>query len=398
MFIITNIGFSFSEPGVISGMMSEITPELTMRLGSAAAEVSPRIAVACSPSAVCRVLLNSFCAGAVSCGARITEVDAEFFAEFCHISRKHSFDLAVFIENDRGSLRIRLSDKFGLPISRALSREIESANDKHCNWSDSEITAPNGIFGAHDAYAESLSDGLDLRGLRISVDGKGRSAETLRRALFLSGAVLTSSSENVPVLSVSQDGMLLQLRDEGFLWHDSAHAQAILAFIHFLSGGRELAVFPFTPGIIEQIAGEFGGQILRIGRDDRARDVFVSQNSFRDALEGGMLLCSYLAETGEALSSLSVNIPDFTLISREISLKGDRGNVLNALAKTPDGLHKESVGCLRICADGGWVSISPSRSRSSLRITGEGMSEEIASELCNLFVEKARALDTSRQK
>ena len=389
--------FSFEESGIIDGAMNEITPEFIMRLGFASASVEHRILVAYSNCAVCRLLANSFIAGAASCGAQITEADAEIYSVMCYISRAYIFNLAVFIEYDNGGLKIRMTDKFGLPLPRTLCKKIQLSSSAHERAPISDIHAPKGIAGVPDMYAEELSGRYNLGGMRLSVEGKSKSSEILRSCLRRSGAVLVSSAERVPVFSVSEDGMSLQFRDEKSEWYDAGHAQAILAFLHFLSGSRELAVFPSAPAISEQIADDFGGRVLRIGRDDGARDTFITHNSFHDAISAVLFICSYLKNRKKTLSEISVNIPSFTLISREVNLNKDRKAILDAIAKSRDGLHKEQAGCLRVCADGGWVSISPSRSKSSLRITGEGVSEEIASELCNLFVEKALTFDSSLQ-
>ena len=44
----------------------------------------------------------------------------------------------------------------------------------------------------------------------------------------------------------------------------------------------------------------------------------------------------------------------------------------------------------------GWVWLSPLTRRSALRVVGEGPDMELAAELCDFYVKKARALDKGR--
>ncbi|MBQ5777469.1 MAG: hypothetical protein IIV97_01490, partial [Oscillospiraceae bacterium] len=205
-------------------------------------------------------------------------------------------------------------------------------------------------------------------------------------------------SENVPTFSVSSDGLSLQLRDEKGRWFDSAHTTALVALLSFESGKSQLAVPPDSPSVLEQIAAEYNGKILRIGRDHGARELFLSQNILCDAFGCAIFISSELSKRKSPLSSLMNLIPDFTLISREISVSGDRSQLLLRLSDMCEGFHRENSGSLRVCADGGWVNILPARKRRFLKITGEGMNEEIASELCNIFVEKTIKADFPHDK
>lgn len=390
----------FNELNAISGGVSEITPELAMKLGYAAAGTASRIAVGYSDHSVCRLLASAFIAGAGSAGARITETDAGFFAVASFIARSYLFNLTVFIENDGGRLRIRMIDKYGLPIERETERQIEyfasRGNLRRAGVAD--VVMPKNITGAKEAFALSAAKRGSLDGFPVAVDGKSPAAEVLRYVLTASGCETTVPRRGVVVLAVSDDGEKLSIRDEDEHWYDDGHAVALLSLVHFLTGERELAVAATAPSVIEQIASEFDGRIMRIGRDYGAREIFFSQRVLTDAASSAVFLCTFLAESGTTVNELNDRLPPFTLISREISVAGDRRQILSRLAEDSDGLHKENTGELRVCADGGWVSISPARSKSALRITGEGMNEEIASELCDLYIEKTRFLDKRGQK
>ncbi len=390
----------FNELNAISGGISEITPELAMELGYTVGEVAERVAVGYSSHSICKLLSNAFIAGAGSSGVQITETDAGFFAAAAHIARTFLFNLTVFFENDGGRLRVRMIDKYGLPIERELQRRIEFYAHRAASprAGAADTVMPKSITGAQEAFSLSAAKKGKLDGFSVSVIGKSAAADALRYALSVSGARVVPVKSGLLAFAISDDGEKLRIKDEDEQWYDDGHTIALLSLVHFSSGEQELAVPASAPSVTEQIAAEFDGRIMRIGRDNGAREIFLSQSVLTDAASSAVFLCSFLSETGDEVRRLMRQIPPFTLISREISVASDRAGLLSRLADGISGLHKENTGELRVCADGGWVNISPARSKSALRITGEGINEEIASELCNLYIEKALSIDKTSHK
>ncbi|MBR5543741.1 MAG: hypothetical protein IKU65_06575 [Oscillospiraceae bacterium] len=385
----------FDENGEICGSSSEITPELLMKLGFATAKTATRIAVGYSECTLCKLLANAFITGAASSGAQVTEVDASIFAVASYIARSYLFNLTVFIENDKSSFRIRMADRFGLPIGKTTRRQIEGCirSKKVFRAALSDIVMPKNITGSREVFESSVAKRETDSTFPVSVSGKGIASQILRNILTLSGYDLAPEHSERISLSVSDDGTSLRICDEGGHWYDDGHVDAILAFVFFSSGARSLAVRADAPGILEQIADSFGGKILRIGRDSGANECFLSQNVLCDAFSSAVTLCNFLSENDISVREIVGKLPDFTLISKEVNLAGNISRILSKIANAEDGLFKESIASLRVCTDGGWVNIRPSRMRGALHITGEGANEEIASELCNLFVERARELD-----
>ena len=390
----------FDESGTISGVISEITPEFSMILGHAASSVSERISVSGSDNGVCKLLANAFIAGAGSGGAHVTELDAGIFSISAFYARSFLFNLTFFFESDNGRIRIRVADKFGLTIDRATQRRLEDEMKKseHFRFGDSDIPMPKSISGAQESFISVLSKDLIRHPFPVSVEPRNRASSILKSILKAVGCRIVPPTKDVLSLSSSDDGTRLFVCDETERFYDDGHILALLALIYFGSGENALAV-PFSaPSVMEQIAAENDGRILRINRDPGARELFAEQKLLSDAASGALFLCHYLSETGVRACELFDKLPSFTLVSREVSVNRSRRAVLSYLAEVDDGMHKEKTDGLRICADGGWINIAPSHSKSALRITGEGMSEEIASELCNLFVEKTRFIDKNISK
>lgn len=386
----------FDEFGEICGNSDKINTELSLRLGIACAEQFPRICVGVSDCTMSKLLAGAFISGAASAGAQITELGASFFAASAYIARTYLFNLMVFFENDGCRLCIRITDKFGLTLEKALRDEIESWTNasKRRPAGISDVILPKAISESTEIFTSSLVSQGKLDSITISVSGTSAAADALTKTLSLSGCEIVKPQKGICDLSVSDDGMRLFLRDENEHLHDDSHVIAACTRIFFDSGAKEIATFPDSPGILEQIASEYGGRILRIGRDAGARELFLSQNVLTNAISNAVLILSYLSEKKISAAQLFSTLPDFTLISREIGVKNDRRRLIDTIEAACSDMYREHIGPLRVCADGGWVNISSARSGSSLRITGEGANEEIASELCNLFIERASHTDS----
>ncbi len=391
---------SFDESGEICGGAHEITPELAMKLGRACAELDARIAVGYSDCTLCKLLASGFISGAASSGAQITELGPSFFASVSFLARAYLFNLMVFFENDSQHLCIRITDKFGLPIEASMQRQIEAATAKTNIPSAGvcDVIMPKTISDSASAFISALKKRGALSGFSVSVSGNSMASDALRKVLVASGCEILEPQPGICELSVSDDGMKLFIRDEEEHWHDEGHTSALCVLIHFRSGKRELAVAPDSPSVFEAIAEKYNGKILRIGRDNGAKEIYFTQNLFSNAIASALAILIYLNSEEKSLFDLASELPEFTLVSREVSLKTDRKKLLKSLEESCSDMYSEHIGALRVCADGGWINIHPSRSSARLQITGEGFNEEIASELCSLFVERAESFDSSESK
>ena len=390
----------FDEFGEICGGADKITVDLAMTLGRASAGVAARIAVGYSDCTLCRLLAGAFVSGAAAAGAQVTELGSCFYASAAHLSRTYLFNLMVFFENDGHGLSVRITDKYGLPIDDSTKSKLEKlANGSLPRYVGiSDVIMPKSITGTLEVFTASMAKKGALTHFKVSVSGHSTAAQTLKNVLAACGAEITSSKHGICELSVSDDGMKLFLRDENGLWHDDAHTSIAAMLLHFLSDEHALAVPSDAPGIAERIASEYNGQVFRIGRDSAAREIYASQEVLCNAIGDAVSLLGYISTKKTTAAKLFSQLPEFTLISREVGLRGNRKALLEKLSDACRDMYSENTGSLRICTDGGWVNIRPSHSATSLRITGEGMSEEIASELCNLFVEKTSSIDNSPDK
>jgi mannose-1-phosphate guanylyltransferase/phosphomannomutase len=148
-----------------------------------------------------------------------------------------------------------------------------------------------------------------------------------------------------------------------------------------------------APAALDGLARGYGARVLRLGRDREADTLWVGRPRLRDGVFMGARLCAYLAERGERLAGLRRYLPRFALVTREVSLNGDRGAVMRMLLRGSAGTPRETSSGLRLETELGFVTISPLRDRSALRIRTESFNEETAEELCAEFERRARQAD-----
>ena len=167
----------------------------------------------------------------------------------------------------------------------------------------------------------------------------------------------------------------------------------LLCFIELEQGGGAVAVPDAAPAVIGQIAAEWQGRALRLGRDGQeALELYRHQIWMRDALFAAVRICSRMALTGSPLEELIAQLPRFALRTREVPLTGDRGSLMQVLAQEgilPQG-GEEGV---HISSGQGWVYLVPLVRRPSLRIIAQGYTAETARSLCDFYVKKISALD-----
>jgi mannose-1-phosphate guanylyltransferase/phosphomannomutase len=390
---------AFIEAGAISGMANiDITPELCAGVGLAAAGCGMRVGVGSTGDAVCDMLKSALVSGLCSAGAQVTEIDVRFAAAAVYVAKSYMFNLTVFIESNKDTVNIRFFDRLGMPLSGEARRGIEtrmlSGEARRCDING--IIKPKLVTGAGEAYAASLLRHGALRGFSAAVSGDSAASDTLRSVLVMSGCRIVPERSGVITLTVYEDGTALIVSDENGFVPERCQMPALIALAYFMSGERQLAVSGEAPNALEHIAAEFGGKILRLGRDGAAAEEKYAREAIMcDGIAAAVFLCEFLHKNKTRLGELRAKLPEFFTKSCEVMINHDRGRVMRAVSESCRYMHREADNGLKICADGGWVHLSPSETRQAIRITGEGMSQEIAEELCIEFCDKTRGIDNA---
>ena len=129
------------------------------------------------------------------------------------------------------------------------------------------------------------------------------------------------------------------------------------------------------------------GELCRNLSSSADRDRFIL--SF-DAVGAIIKLSDYLNTTGERLSELRHEIPDFSILRAEIPCReGEKGRIIKSLSEEE---HAELTEGVRITSENGSVLIIPHGSKPVCRIIAEGKKEEFSEEIAAEFGDKIKRI------
>jgi mannose-1-phosphate guanylyltransferase/phosphomannomutase len=391
-------GVAFAD-GMITGFPQiDLTPETCMRLGACAASVienSGEVGIAWHGGDAARIAALAFESGVCAAGVNAVTCDADFPAALAHVAASKRFPISVFVTRREDALQISFFDADGVPITRETQRKIESltARGDAPLAETGRMGQSRHIGGTGELYAASATGTVSGgEPLRISVTCGGAAADMLRRALTAAGcAVSADIAPGVPNLSIDEDGFRLSAVDENGTPLPYGRLLGILLRLEALDGGKEAALPYCAPAALDEHAKELGLRLLRIGRDDGARELYARQLFTRDGVFAAVRLIGGMRIHKASLKDLAEQTPAFFERSHIVSVDGDRGRIMRELVNSH--CDAELVEGFRARSGSGWVHVSPMAGRSALRVTAESASTEAAAELCDFYSHLAKNID-----
>lgn len=368
----------FDENSDISGDLSEISPEVCLRIGAALGNEGTT-AVGYAGGPVAETLAAALSCGIRSVGSDVIRHDGRFLAEASFAAELYGSEISAFVDGLGESIRIHITGKNRTPPSRETERKLNKAvRADYAPQNKERFGKERFAIGAGLAYEGSLWKAAEGKA-QIRVAPDHLPGEILREILARKGC-MDLSGRKACLLGTSADGTSLRVADENGHMLENETITALLALIHFREGNRSLAL-PFdAPQAIEILAQRLGTRIFRRGRDDEY-DVCVKDSLFlSDAILAGIMLCNYLARTGKTVSELCGELPVFRVMTKNTFYTGDRGALMRSFSMIAN--QRELGDGIRFPLRNGWVHVAPSNSKPLIRIISESVSAEAAEELC----------------
>jgi len=390
-------GLRFSGGGTMRGEASTLlTPEACFAIGSALGTAG-RVGISSSGEPSSRLAARALACGVSAAGGFALELDSTFESAASFSADLYGLDRTVFVRQSDQSLTLRVYGSRGLKLTREEERGIESTlrsgEQRRSPTRVGDMTTASGTIEAYISAAATWGDLGTTPTSAAHIHGSSGANRALKRALEQMGVRLATHSWGVPVFETARGGMTLRAEDEEGHTLEPEHLLAILVMLEFEAGAKSIAVPYAAPIALDLLAGSFGGNILRIGRDKGAEHLYYRRPYLRDGVFAACRLVGTMAASGESLHELSQRAPLFQTAQRELAIKGDRAAVMQAFAAGLDKEETELVQGVRLPTSGGWVHISPASGRSVLKIHSEGMSMEAAEEICIDFAKRLEALD-----
>ncbi len=389
----------FSEGGALMGTLGEeLTPETLLALGALLGEwgqVGLGWAGGNGAGMLARAALSGICAA----GGSVLAGDAPCPSAHSWLTRYYQLPVSLFVQQDGDAVRLRLFGPDGLPLDRSAQRKLEGAliRGEGSRVPAVRVGALETVAGVRSGYAreaERLSrlSTLPLRPTAVRVE-RGPVNDILAAALSALGCEVSREAiRGRPAFSSEAEGFGLSAWDEEGEAISSDRLLVLLTRIDMEHGAKQVALPPWAPAAADTVARHFGGEILRLGRDDGAMELWRKSPWLWDALFAACRLCSRLGVTGESLRQLDRSVPRFSTVRGEIPLRSGRGKVMEECLHDHPAARREGEGT-RIPVGAGWVYLVPMSRRSALRVIAEATDTEAARELCQLYEEKIREWD-----
>lgn len=390
----------FSAGGALRGIVGEeLTPETLLALGSLLGE-REQVGIGWDGGSGAAMLARAAGCGVTAAGGTAFMCDAPCASAGAWLGRYYKLPVTLFVQQDGDSAELRLLGRDGLPLVRAEQRKIEGAL---LRGEGSRVTAMRvgrleTVAGVRPGYAAQAAQAtrltrIPLRPLTVQVE-KGEGAnDLLSAALTAMGCqVRRGAGRGKATFSADWGGFRLTAWDEEGQLISPDRVLVLLTRIEMEHGSGEMALPSWAPAAAEKVAESFHGRLLRLGRDgEKAERLWREQPWLWDGIFGACRICARLGLTGESLSHLNRDLPQFATVRGELPLHTGRGRVMGRVLES-FSIAPQGEGA-RVQVGDNWVYVTPISSRNALRIIAEASNMEAAAELCGEYEEKLRELD-----
>lgn len=389
----------FSYGGTLRGTLGEeMTPETLLALGSLLGEKG-QVGLGWGGGNGAGMLGRAALSGINAAGGNALLGDPPCPSAAAWLGRYYQLPVSLFIQQDGDGAQLFLFGPDGLPLERGDQRKLEGAllRGEGSRVPAVRVGGVESVAGSRPGYAREAArqcrlSTLPLRPTAARVE-PGPVNDVLAAALTALGCQVTrSGGRGLPAFSVDHGGFQLTAWDEEGEAISPDRLLVLLVRIEMEQGQRRVALPSWAPAAAETVTGSFGGKLLRLGRDQGARELWRDTPWMRDGIFAACRICARLGYTGESLRHLDGSVPKFATVRGEVPLRSGRGRVMGAVLADDPAARREGEGA-RIPVGSGWIYLSPMSRRSALRIVAEAVDTETAAELCGLYEERLRRLD-----
>ena len=424
----------FTDSKVTGLALTEVTPEMAVRLGAAlGASLGQGASVVTSRDAsdLSRLLRRSLLSGILASGVNVADLEAMPVPVVRYGLSEGHYAAGIYVRHNPEDYRhidFILFDGTGLDMPTAMLKKIERnyfGEDYERATIDTigHLSRPQGVlFNYRDRFlAETDVDLVKKAGFKIVVDHSSGPSSQIYPSLFSSlGVTATELNANLNTRKFASSKhetaqALVQLSaivksikaDFGVIYNSAAEkltmvdetgapldSQMILLIVTelYLSVHRpkKIAVPVVASMGIEEIATEHGVEVVRVPSDHRAMMeirrkgevdfvggtrggfIFPGFQMGADALFSTVKIMELLAKRRKSLGELRHRFDRYDRLADSVPCPwAKKGTVMRRLITGTEDKRRELIDGVRIFEDGGWVLIAPDRSRAAFNIMAE---------------------------
>lgn len=442
----------FGNRGIIGEINVDITPEFASKLGvtyGAVFQKDTKIGVCCDDVDALKMLKKSLISGLMSAGIEVYDIGTGLLPVTRSAIRFYNLNGGIHIssyENEKEMLVIDILDNMGSNIDKDYERKIETSFLREdfirCPVSDIKplVTVPDHsmfyiqtiLNSLHEkehnikialiaktTYLRNIVERLlgelkcDFVFLNPGMDGIHKKKESVFSDIKTLTSTVKHGNFDMGVYFENSHDRVMLVDTKGRVITDDLY-MALISLIHLKSTKGNTVVVPLnTTDAIEKIAGENGGSVVRTktsakelmkkmlcDENQEGMTEFFTMNF--DAVAGLVKIIDFMAQNDQKLSEIVDMIPDFYILKKEVKCPWSaKGKVIRSIIEENESSRIETTEGVKVFDDRGWVLVLPDAEKPICKVISEGYSQEFASELTDIYVNKVKAISqnniTTRQ-
>ncbi|MCX7570703.1 sugar phosphate nucleotidyltransferase [Tumebacillus sp. DT12] len=411
----------------------DLTPDFAGRLAAAYGATLPygaRVVISCDDDPFSTLIKRAFAAGLHSAGVHSQDAGLGTTPMLRHAVRLLEAQGGVHVRrfgatgDDR--LLIEFVDSAGLNIDKGLERKIENAY-----WQEDFRRAHRTQIGRQE-FSPQLTETY-IADLLRQVDADEIKRERFRIALQIEGGQLAAvvaplcealgiKAVHIPAeeaahgelqatvaggachlgVRIDENGEKIALVTEQGQIVEGDLLLALQMLVHLTTGGKRFAVPVTAPTVLELLATQFAGEVVRTKANPRSLMEPMQSEAFpmlHDGLFTWVKVLGSLAKGRRTLSSLLGDIPHFHILRRDVHCPWEeKGRVMRLLIEETKGETVELLDGIKVFTESGWTLILPDSDEPLFQVFAQGATKQEAEELAGSFAEKIRVYQSEHAK
>lgn len=436
----------FTDSKVTGIALTELTPEMTVRLGTAfGVFLGPGARVVSSRDAsdISRLLRRGLISGLLAAGVNVSDLETMPIPVVRYELRKGKYNAGIYARHNPDDFRLIdfiLFDGSGLDMPTSKLKKIErnyfgEEYERASMDKIGHLDTPPRIF---DDYRQEFLSGVDAElirqaGFKVVMDHSNGSSSQIFPTLFsllgisatelnasLNPRKFSSSPAEQAQAIVQLSAIVTSLKaDIGFIVNSAAEkltvvdelgkpvdSQLLLLIVTDLylrtNQPKKIAVPVVASMGVEEIARHHGVEVIRVANDHRAMMeihtkgevdfvggtrggfIFPGFQMGADAMLAAVKILEMMAKTRSRFGELRRTHERFIRQSASVPCPwAKKGTVMRRLIMESNDKQRQLIDGVRIFEDDGWVLIAPDRLRASFNIVAESASRENTAQILN---------------
>lgn len=414
----------FSSQGITGNANIEITPEMAVRLGVAHGSLIPpgdSVVISCDYHRASQVIKKAFTAGMLASGTDVSDIglSTTSITRYATKSLQARAGVHIRMAASPGSSRILIEflDENGINVSRDMERKIENTYIQE-DFRRADVRSFGEIRYVPqlaEAYREGLLKTIDrdlFKRCRYRVlvaydfknlnwfmpplfEGLGCQINTINSVDYqindVAGLVKDNHFDLGVLLNENADEVILFAPDGEIISGD--RLLSLWAYISLeQDAGRIIGVPVTASSVIESLAAQAGGKVVRTKNNPRSIMEISRQNMFQPLFDGTYLfmrVLEYLQCKQTSISALLAALPGTCIFRKEVACPwAAKGTVMRRLVEDAGQSRVELLDGVKVFTENGWVLVLPDCEEPLFRVLAEAASPEEAEQLADRYIKK----------